>query len=95
MSGAGQYVNDMDNGKVWIFQNGSNADGAIGDYKEGQDVKVSTKPNDEIYRTIIRGCSNFNELLELYLYVNTSTPKPDFFATKIKRYHTLDYNKRA
>jgi hypothetical protein len=56
-------------------------------------IQVSTKPNDEIYRTTIRGCSNFNELLELYLYVNASTPQPSFFAEELQTSFILDMNK--
>jgi hypothetical protein len=83
----------MDNGKVWIFENGTEAKGKIGTYTGGQDIVVKTKPNDMIYKTIVRGCSNFNELLELYLYVNASTTKPSFFESDPTTSWTLDMNK--
>jgi hypothetical protein len=30
----------MDNGKVWIFENGTNADGKIGSYTGSQNILV-------------------------------------------------------
>ena len=76
-------LNMMDNGNVWIFQNGSSAKtlGRFDRYSQSGTVFVYTNSDDAVgvARTIIRGCSNFNELLELYLYVRVnSNGHPDF-----------------
>jgi hypothetical protein len=70
-----------------LYENGTDAEGWLGRYAGGYtggSVYVYTHDEESIgtHRTILRGCSNFNELLELYLYVNIlSNSYPDFTTT--------------
>lgn len=74
----------MDRGATWLFQNGSYASGMLGSYnasENGGTVHVYTASDDAVgkQRTIIRGCSRFNELIELYLSVEVrQNSYPDF-----------------
>ena len=72
----------MDFGSTWLFSNGSAAEGTIGKYDRiGQNIYVNTSNSDDVgvKRTLIRGCSTFGDLLEIYLYVNVmENTYPDF-----------------
>jgi hypothetical protein len=81
-------VSRMDSGVEWVFDNGTDASTVLGRYSEGYgaggSVYVYTHSEDAVgkHRTILRGCSNHNELLELYLYVNVlANTFPDFVTT--------------
>lgn len=81
----------MDSGVQWLYENGTSAERAYGGYLgryqggyNGGSVYVFTESEEAVgkHRTILRGCSNFNELLELYLYVTVvSNTYPDFETT--------------
>ena len=83
-SSSAEILNRMDKGHTWLFQNGSAINrnfGRFDRYVQSGTVFVYTNSEDAVgaQRTIIRGCSNFNELLELYLYVNVlENNYPDF-----------------
>jgi len=83
-SSAGAALDDMDRGKTWMFQNGSDANGWLGrfdEYYQGGSIFVQTDSEDAVgtQRTILRGCSRLNELVELYLYVQViNNNYPDF-----------------
>lgn len=81
----GGVPTSMDNGAFWMFENGTSAEGAIGrfdKYDNGGTFYIKT--DNEVaegssFRTILRGCSRFNELLELYLLVEiVANTAPDF-----------------
>lgn len=84
MSAYGGVAAAMDRGATWLFQNGSNAGGMLGTYNasdNGGTVHVYTASDDAVgkQQTIIRGCSRFNELIELYLTVDVrQNSYPDF-----------------
>jgi hypothetical protein len=83
-SSYGSVVSQMDRGQNWLFQNGSAANPYLGKfdrYDEGGTFKIFTQNEDDIgkHRTILRGCSRFNQLIELYLYTEVFTNSfPDF-----------------
>lgn len=83
-SNASRAVGKMDKGVTWLFQNGTNAEGLIGRFDrsdKGGTIWVQTDSNDAIgkSRTILRGCSHFNKLYEVYLYIEVlSNTYPDF-----------------
>lgn len=90
-------LNQMDNGQVWIFQNGSSAQPLLGSfdrYSKSGTVFVYTNSDDAVgtARTIIRGCSNFNELLELYLYVRVNSNGHPDFVTEVETSWKLAVN---
>jgi hypothetical protein len=90
-------LNMMDNGQVWIFQNGSSATKTLGRfdrYQRSGTVFVYTNSDDAVgtSRTIIRGCSNFNELLELYLYVRVNSNGHPDFVTEVETSWKLALN---
>lgn len=73
----------MDSEKSWIFQNGSSAEllGYFDEYANGGTFYVQTENEDDVkkHRTILRGCSRLNNLVEAYLYVEVYNNKyPDF-----------------
>lgn len=74
----------MDNGQSFLFENGTAATGLIGRWDPqfaGGTIWVQTDSQEAEgkRRTILRGCSNFDDLLELYLYVNViKNTYPDF-----------------
>jgi len=80
-----------------MFQNGTDATGLLGKfdrYDRGGTVHVQTNSEAAVgkRRTIIRGCSNFNELLELYLYVEVLTNTYPDFPKEIETSWTLSVN---
>ena len=83
-SNASRAVGKMDKGVTWLFQNGTSAEGLIGRFDrsdKGGTIWVQTDSNDAIgkSRTILRGCSHFNKLYEVYLYIEVlSNTYPDF-----------------
>jgi hypothetical protein len=73
----------MDSGKDWIFQNGTSAAllGNYSEYDNGGTFYIETSNEDDVgkHRTILRGCSRLNNLVETYLYVEVYNNKyPDF-----------------
>lgn len=80
----------MDKGQTWIFQNGTLASGKIGRFSRtdnGGTFYVQTDDESiegKAYKTILRGCSRFNELLELYLRVDIKTNTPPEFETDME-----------
>jgi len=83
-SDAGDVPKKMDRGTVWLFMNGTNAEGVLGRYDrydKGGTFQIQTGSEDAVGRigTILRGCSRYNKLLELYLYVEVMNNNyPDF-----------------
>jgi hypothetical protein len=83
MSASASIVNQMD-GMTWMFQNGSSAEGLLGRWDRYANsgtiyVQTDSQEAEGKQRTILRGCSRFDALLELYLYVNVmKNTYPDF-----------------
>lgn len=93
-SNAASAVTMMDLGATWLFQNGTEASGMLGNfsrYQEGGTVNIKTESQDAEgkSRTIIRGCSRFNELLELYLYIDVMKNTYPDFVTEIETSWTV------
>lgn len=83
-SAYGSVVSQMDRGQHWLFQNGSAVQPYLGKFDrmdEGGTFHIFTQNEDDIgkHRTILRGCSSFNQLIELYLNIEVFTNShPDF-----------------
>lgn len=77
-------VNMMDDGGIWIFQNGSIADGLLGRWEKNIQsgaiyVQTDSPEAEGTQHTILRGCSRYDKLSELYLYVKViKNSYPDF-----------------
>jgi hypothetical protein len=77
-------VSMMDKGQTWLFQNGTEAGPFLGRwsrYDSGGTIYVNTSSESAVgkARTILRGCSKFNDLIELYLHIDVlSNSYPDF-----------------
>jgi hypothetical protein len=87
-------VNMMTNGGTWLFQNGSEAEGNLGRWVKIQNdgrvyVQTDSAEAEGIQRTIIRGCSRFDKLAELYLYVQVLKNSYPDFETEIQTTWTL------
>jgi len=94
---ASTALHQMDRGSTWMFQNGTDATNLLGKfdrYDRGGTVHIQTNSEAAVgkRRTIIRGCSNFNELLELYLYVEVLTNTYPDFPKEIETSWTLSVN---
>jgi len=93
-SRGGQTFSLMDRGFYWKFLNGTEATGLLGRvdqfYKQGT-VFIQTDAEDAVgkQRTVLRGCSRLDELLELYLYVEVVTNNYPDFVTEIQTTWTL------
>jgi hypothetical protein len=88
----------MDRGYKWMWQNGTVLTeknlGRIDRYYKGGTVFVQTDSEDMVgkQRTVIRGCTRLNQLIELNLYVDVLTNNyPDFVST-INTTWTLEVN---
>jgi hypothetical protein len=84
----------MDNGQTFLFENGTLATGLIGRWDAqyaGGTIFIHTDSQEAEgkRRTILRGCSNFDDLLELYLYVNVIKNTYPDFVTEIETSWTL------
>jgi len=81
-------INNMDTDKDWIFQNGTSAQnlGRYDSYDNGGTFYVETSNEDDVgkHRTILRGCSRLNNLVETYLYVEVFNNKYPDFATDVE-----------
>lgn len=88
----------MDRGQSWLFQNGSSATPYLGEFNRfdnGGTFYIFTQNEDDIgkHRTILRGCSRFNQLIELYLYTDVfSNSYPDF-VVDLETVHIVIVNK--
>lgn len=76
-------ANEMDEDSTWLFQNGTNAQGLLGRYSNVQGgtiyVQTDSQEAEGVSRTILRGCSTFDKIAELYLYVKVlKNTYPDF-----------------
>ena len=85
MSKSGSVVNQMDGEQFWMFTNGTDANGLLGRWDRFADpqgvlyIQTDAQEAEGKQRTILRSCSRFDELLELYLYVNVmKNTYPDF-----------------
>lgn len=83
----------MDQDSTWIFQNGTNAQGILGRYSYDRSgtiyVQTDSQEAEGISRTILRGCSAFDKLSELYLYVKVLKNTYPDFKTDIETSWTL------
>jgi len=96
-SNAASAVTMMDLGATWLFQNGTEATGMLGNfsrYEQGGTINIKTDSQDAEgkSRTILRGCSRFNELLELYLYVDVMKNTYPDFVSEIETTWTIPVN---
>jgi hypothetical protein len=76
-------VNMMDDGGTWMFQNGTSAVGLLGRWSKSRQgtiyVQTDSQEAEGVSRTILRGCSRFDKIAELYLYVKVlKNTYPDF-----------------
>lgn len=94
-SNASNAINKMEMGVTWMFQNGTSAEGLIGKYNSTEKtIWIQTDSNDAIgkSRTILRGCSHFKKLYEVYLYIEVlSNTYPDF-VKEVQTSWTLEVN---
>jgi len=96
-SNAHKALGKMDRGIAWMFQNGTDATNLLGRFDRGDRggtiwVKTDSEDAVGISRTILRGCSHFNKLYEIYLYIEVlSNTYPDF-VTEIETSWTLSVN---
>jgi hypothetical protein len=93
----GSVISQMDRGQTWLFQNGSSASPNLGTwdrYESGGTFYIFTQNEDDIgkHRTILRGCSRFNQLLELYLYAEVKTNSYPDFVTDLETIHLVEVN---
>jgi hypothetical protein len=89
----------MDDNGLWMFQNGSAAAGLLGRwdrFARGGTIFVQTDSQEAEgkSRTILRGCSRFDALAELYLYVNVMKNTYPDFITEIETTWTLSVGDR-
>jgi len=87
----------MDRGQSWLFQNGSSASPNLGEfnrYDNGGTFHIFTQNEDDIgkHRTILRGCSRFNQLIELYLYAEVFTNSYPDFVEDLETVHIVHVN---
>lgn len=90
-------VNMMERSPQWMFQNGTSAVGLLGRYasetaqKNGPTIFIQTDSQEAegTQRTILRGCSSFDKLAELYLYVKVLKNTYPDFKTEIETSWTL------
>lgn len=80
-----------------MFQNGSAASPNLGEfnrYDEGGTFSIFTQNEDDIgkHRTILRGCSRFNQLIELYLYTEVFTNSYPDFVEDLETVHVVNVN---
>jgi len=80
--------------QTWMFQNGTAADGLLGRWdpfvKQGTIfVQTDAQEAEGKRRTILRGCNRFDNLNELYLYVNVLKNTYPDFKTEIETSWTL------
>lgn len=80
-----------------MFQNGSAVEPYLGEfnrYDEGGTFSIFTQNEDDIgkHRTILRGCSRFNQLIELYLYTEVFTNSYPDFVEDLETVHTVNVN---
>lgn len=94
------YVNSSENGALglslidnsdWIFENGTSTNGHIGTWNHNQSVAYIQTGNigPQSYNTVIRGCSEKNELVEMYFTLNVQANRLPFFATDIQTNWTI------
>mmetsp|Transcript_12357 Transcript_12357/g.19192 ORF Transcript_12357/g.19192 Transcript_12357/m.19192 type:complete len:306 (+) Transcript_12357:1499-2416(+) len=96
-SQAGAALDYMDRGKTWMFQNGTSSEGLLGrfdEYYQGGSIFVQTDYDKaaDTHRTVLRGCSRMNELIELYLYVEVVDNTYPDFVEEIETTWTLSVN---
>ena len=98
-SSGASAIGQMDNNGVWMFQNGTNAQGLLGRWDRfdaGGTIFIQTDSQEAEgkRRTILRGCSRFDALSELYLYVNVMKNTYPDFKTEIETSWTLSVGDR-
>lgn len=74
----------------WVIDSGENADGILGTfepYNNGGLIQFKTSDTKRLgpQRTSIRGCSIFNQLLEIALKFNVERNSPPYFLTSIQK----------
>lgn len=76
-----------------MFQNGTNAKGLLGRYTTDRQgtifVQTDSQEAEGTSRTILRGCSRFDKIAELYLYVKVLKNTYPDFKTEIETSWTL------
>lgn len=86
-------VNMMDDGGTWMFQNGTNAVGLLGRWTKARQgtiyIQTDSQEAEGTRRTILRGCSRFDKIAELYLYVKVLKNTYPDFETEIETSWTL------
>jgi len=86
-------VNMMDDGGTWMFQNGTSAVGLLGRWNKDRQgtlyIQTDSQEAEGIARTILRGCSRFDKIAELYLYVKVLKNTYPDFRTEIETSWTL------
>lgn len=89
----------MDSKKSWIFQNGSSAEllGYFDEYANGGTFYVQTENEDDVkkHRTILRGCSRLNNLVEAYLYVEVYNNKYPDFVTEVQQTFLVEFSEEG
>ena len=77
-----------------VFLHGSSAAllGRYDEYDNGGTFYIATANDDDVgkHRTILRGCSRLNNLVETYLYVEVYNNKYPDFATDIEESYTVE-----
>lgn len=75
----------------WIFENGTSTKGLLGTWNSNQSVAYIQTANigPQKFKTLIRGCSDKNELIEMYFNVNVLENKAPYFSSEIQRNWTV------
>ena len=88
----GDSVVKMGERVSWLFQDGSAATGVLGSFtKTSKTFDIFTIDEALIgkHRTILRGCSVMNELIELYLYAEVLANSYPDFVTDLETVHII------
>lgn len=75
----------------WFFENGTSANGHLGNWNHNQSVAYIKTDNigPKTFNTVIRGCSDKNELVEMYFSLNVKANKVPFFNKEIQTSWTV------
>ena len=90
-------VLQMEGQPTWLFENGTNAEGPLGNFSRFENggtfnIYTNTPDAEGLSKTILRGCSAFDELIELYLYVNVRNNSVPRFKTPLTTTWYLEIN---
>jgi len=92
--GLASSVSNIPSNNVWMFENGTLATGQIGYFNSDTDswhIKTEDKTYISGLRTIVRGCSSSNRLVDIFFQTEVKkNTKPKFSPANFKKTITLE-----